>query len=262
LVITTPACAARAPIPPDSSIRDHEGRIASEISITPVPLDRPPFPLPPQAEPPVYFTVQPGAGYVHHSEGRGAWLVYPNYEGARRQPPDARLEFWHYDPGSRGGWFVYGQGTVTPDASQVIPDPGVEVYEFTGAMINVPGYSPPPTGPAPGGGPSDGDPVDLATGLFVLRKTDLIVSDVLAIMLTRTYRQDDTVSRAFGVGTTHPYDSTSGPPSGISRRTSFCPTVAASTTSDVAGDGLRGRRGRASWRRPPAAPPRRRSTGR
>ena len=30
-------------------------------------------------------------------------------------------EFWQYDPEGQG-WHVYGQGTVTPDAKQVVPD--------------------------------------------------------------------------------------------------------------------------------------------
>ncbi|WP_447980244.1 RHS repeat-associated core domain-containing protein [Candidatus Nitrospira bockiana] len=53
--------------------------------------------------------------------------------------------------------------------------------------------------------PSDGDPVDLATGLFVLDKTDLVVPDILPITLTRTYRPGDTFPRPFGLGSTHPY---------------------------------------------------------
>ncbi|ALA58606.1 RHS repeat-associated core domain-containing protein [Nitrospira moscoviensis] len=52
----------------------------------------------------------------------------------------------------------------------------------------------------------DGDPVDLATGLFILEKTDLAVPDIMPLALTRTYRQNDTASRTLGIGTTHPYD--------------------------------------------------------
>jgi RHS repeat-associated protein len=100
---------------------------------------------------------------------------------------------------------VYGQGTVTADAAQVVPDPGVSIYEFTGAMINVPGLTPPGIAPAPGNDAWAGEPVDLGTGLFVLRKTDLYVPGVLPLALTRTYRPGDTASRPFGIGATHPY---------------------------------------------------------
>jgi hypothetical protein len=45
----------------------------------------------------------------------------------------------------------------------------------------------------------------LGTGLFVLEKTDLFLPDVIPIALTRTYRQNDPATRAFGIGATHPY---------------------------------------------------------
>jgi YD repeat-containing protein len=53
---------------------------------------------------------------------------------------------------------------------------------------------------------SDGDPVDLSTGLYILRDNDLIVPGSLPIVLQRTYRNRDNVSRAFGIGTSHPYN--------------------------------------------------------
>jgi YD repeat-containing protein len=48
--------------------------------------------------------------------------------------------------------------------------------------------------------------VDLHSGLFVLRQTDLFVPDVMPLVLTRTYRPWSFYVRAFGVGTNHPYD--------------------------------------------------------
>jgi YD repeat-containing protein len=48
--------------------------------------------------------------------------------------------------------------------------------------------------------------VDLHSGMFVLRQTDLFVSDSAPLSLARTYRVRDFYSRAFGVGTNHPYD--------------------------------------------------------
>jgi RHS repeat-associated protein len=204
-VVTTPRLPGlEVRIPPGSVIRDHEGSVAGRMSITPIPPDRPPFPLPPAVDTPAYFTIQPGAGYVDNANGAGARVIYPNYSDDRRQPPGARFDFWHYDPGALG-WYVYGQGTVAADAAQVVPDPGVSIYEFTGTMINVPGLTPPGLAPAPGNDAWAGEPVDLGTGLFVLRKTDLYVSGVLPLALTRTYRPGDTASRPFGIGTTHPY---------------------------------------------------------
>ena len=61
----------------------------------------------------------------------GARVIYPNHTP---QPPGARFNFWHYRP-ALPGWYIYGQAWVTPDGKQVVPDPGVSVYEFTGAMF-------------------------------------------------------------------------------------------------------------------------------
>jgi RHS repeat-associated protein len=60
--------------------------------------------------------------------------------------------------------------------------------------------------PGPEADRQDGDPVDLATGLFVYEKTDVVLPDVIPIALTRTYRPNDDTSRAFRIGTTHTYD--------------------------------------------------------
>jgi Cytochrome oxidase complex assembly protein 1/Domain of unknown function (DUF6531) len=48
--------------------------------------------------------------------------------------------------------------------------------------------------------------VDLHSGMFVLRQTDLFVSDSMPLSLTRTYRPWDANTHAFGVGANHPYD--------------------------------------------------------
>ncbi len=48
--------------------------------------------------------------------------------------------------------------------------------------------------------------VDLHSGKFILRQTDLFIPDVNPLVLTRTYRVWDLYNRAFGIGTGHPYD--------------------------------------------------------
>lgn len=191
-------------LPRGSVIRDHEGRPARTISITPIPVDRPPFPLPTGVDTPVYFTIQPGGGFIdtpNTAWPSGARVVYPNLKGARA---GTSFDFWNYDPEERG-WHVYGQGKVNGGGGQVIPNPGAILYRFTGTMINDGSSSPPGTGPLDGG-PEDADPVDLGTGLFVLEKADLYVPDVMPLSLTRTYRPNDSTIRPFGVGATHPYE--------------------------------------------------------
>ena len=201
IVITNPLIPGlELHLPAGTVIRDLDGQAVTQISITPVPTDRPPFPLPPGFNVPVFASIQPGGARIIPPRAR---LIYPNYTNER---PGARINFWNYDPEGKG-WYIYGQGTVSANGKQIIPDPGVVIYEFTGIMIGQAG-DPASNGPNPGNGPGgeDGDPVDLGTGLFVQRKTDLAVPDILSITLRRTYRPGDNASRAFGIGATHPYD--------------------------------------------------------
>ena len=185
-------------LPSQTVIRDMDGNNVTQLSITPIPTNQPPFPLPAGVSVPVFFTIQPGGSQVIPPR---AQLIYPNYTN---QPAGARIDFWNYDAEDKG-WYVYGRGTVTPNGKQIIPDPGVVLYEFTGAMVSNPNNAP-PEGPEPCEECEDGDPVDLGTGLFVYSKTDLTIPDTLPLVLTRTYRPRDTVSRPFGIGTSHPYE--------------------------------------------------------
>jgi RHS repeat-associated protein len=208
VVVTTPYIPGlELHLPPNTIVRGEDGKPVTEVGITPIPVDRPPFPLAKNVDVPVYFTVQPGGAYVYAanasygpsgSRAGGAWLVYPNYWGARE--PGQRVQFFHYDPEVKD-WYVYGPGRVNPDGAQVTPDPTTRFYAFTGAMFG--GGSSPDDGPS--GGPQDGDPVDPATGIFSMHKTDLFLPDVIPLALTRTYNSGDTVARPFGRGMIHPY---------------------------------------------------------
>jgi len=204
VTVTTPRIPGlEVVIPAGSVVKDEDGEVVTELSITAVPTDRPPFPLPSFFETPVYFTVQPGGAYVFPN---GARIIYPNYTN---QLPGARVEFWNYDPEEKG-WHIYGYGTVTDDGKRIVPDPGVRVYEFSGAMINS-GAVPPDKGPKCSWwstfflGCSEGDPVDPQTGLFANQVTDLYLPGPMPITLTRAYRQGDTSSRAFGLATNFTY---------------------------------------------------------
>lgn len=206
VVITTPHIPGlELHIPKGTVLRDRVGQVVTEVSITPIPVDRPPFPLPTSFVP-VYFTIQPGGAHLEPIDpayATGARLVYPNYSQAT---PDTALDFWSYDPVDKG-WYVYGQGRVSPDAAQVVPDKGVAIYEFTGAMVSDPSNAPPegpPPDPCKFG--QAGDPVDCATGLFLHERTDLFLADTLPIEVRRTYRPRDSRSRSFGIGANLGYD--------------------------------------------------------
>jgi hypothetical protein len=195
---------------PGTVIRDDAGNNVTQITMTPIPVDQPPFPLP-NHQVPVYFTIQPGGAHLQGltmQAARGARLIYPNFTNSS---PGERIDFWNYDPREKG-WYVYGQGTVSADRKQIVPDPGVVIYEFTGAMVALPNVAP-AEGPPPGGCSSGansavkaGDPVDCFTGLFVHERTDLVLNDVLPVVVNRVYRPRDTASRAFGIGTNLSYD--------------------------------------------------------
>jgi RHS repeat-associated protein len=184
-------------IPAGTEIRDAAGHPVKKLNISAVPVDRPPFPLPPFVPVPMYFTVQPGRAYL----SKGAQIVYPNWA---HLPPGQRVDFWNYDPDDRG-WYVYGHGTVTDDGKQVMPDPGVRVWKFSGAMI-ASVLKAAAISSLVGAGMVSGDPVDLYTGLFTYRKSDLEIPDTLPISMQRTYRPLDSNSYSFGIGTTSPYD--------------------------------------------------------
>jgi RHS repeat-associated protein len=188
---------------PGTVIYDRNHKVVKQITITPVPLDRTPFPLP-FIQVPLYFTIQPGGAYieVNGSSGvKGARLFYPN---SAHLAPGMPFEFWNYNP-DQNGWYPYGIGQVNAAGTQVVPDAGVRIYEFSGAMVGDL-FGAPPNGPVAGVPLKVNDPVDLTTGLFVYSKTDLVLPDVIPLNLTRTYRPNDSRSRPFGVGATHPYE--------------------------------------------------------
>ena len=150
-------------------------------------------------ETPAYFSVQPGERIrLQRRAAKARGSSTPTSRGAARRLAGTRFNFWHYDADAKG-WHVYGLGTVAEDGLQVYPDPKVEIYEFTGAMAQLldAGASP--------HGPYGADPVDLATGMFVMRQTDLRPAGRCSRSCCGgRYRSGDTISRAFGVGGNHP----------------------------------------------------------
>jgi RHS repeat-associated protein len=184
-------------------LRTPDGKIVTKLAIVPLPVDRAPFALPNGF--PVYFTVQPAGVFVDSAAtgtAGGIRVVYPNYIGAA---PGTRVTFWNYDPKGEG-WQVYGQGTVSQDGKQVVPDPDVvqrDLMAFGYALENT--GNDPANAPPPGGNCTSGDPVDCASGLFLHRVTDLFLRDTMPIGITRTYRPGDPKVRDFGIGTSHNY---------------------------------------------------------
>jgi RHS repeat-associated protein len=205
MILTTPTMPGlELRLPAGTVITNDSGKVVTKITITPIPVDRPPFALP-FVKIPIYFTIQPGGAYisVRGNDSKGARLFYPNNE---HKPAGSPYAFWNYNA-DHNGWFVYGEGRVNKERTQVVPDPGVLIYGFSGAMVGADeGPTTGPVGGPPPGEPPAGDPVDLASGLFVYNKTDLVLSDVIPLSLTRTYRPNDSWSRPFGIGASHNYE--------------------------------------------------------
>jgi hypothetical protein len=83
LIITNPDLpGVELHLPAHTVIRDRYGKVVRQITITPIPLNKPPFPLPPGVQLPVFFVIQPGGAQIevlNHGTGPdGAQLVYPN----------------------------------------------------------------------------------------------------------------------------------------------------------------------------------------
>lgn len=197
-------------IPAGTVIRDHKGKIVTEVAIVPTPVNRSPYPLPTNF--PMYFTLQPGGAVLQGltpEAGRGARVYYPNYD---RHPEGTPADFWLYD--AMEGWRVYGRGRVNREETQFVPEQGVALHEVVtfGAAVS-------PDDPAPeegmppdpqecgecnggtGGNATAGDPIDLRTGRFTYSETDITITDVLPLTLGRNYRPSDSVKREFGLGT-------------------------------------------------------------
>lgn len=179
----------------------HTGQPLTEVALTQIPVDRPPFPVPEGSK--FFFTPQTHGAQVLHPDGSaspvGVRFILPNYA---KLAPGVRENLWTFNPARH--WYVYGQGTVNRAGDQIIPDPGVEFFRVPCAHPLGGEYAVPAT-TVVAQGKRGGDPVDLATGLFVMEKTDLVLPDVIPIVIRRTYRQSDTWIHPFGVGQSFPY---------------------------------------------------------
>lgn len=205
IVVTTP----RVPglelrIPAGVYLRSrHTGRPLRWVSLTRIPPDRPPFPVPEGTQ--FFFTPQTHGAEVLRPDGSrssvGARFILPNYAG---WAPGVRKDLWTFS--LRRHWYVYGQGTVNRAGDQIIPDPGVEFFRVPCAHP-IGGDSFAPATTAVANGRKGADPVDLATGLFVMQKTDLVIPDVIPIVIRRSYRPGDIGAgvRPFGAGQSFDY---------------------------------------------------------
>jgi len=202
-------------IPAGVTIVGWDGQPNTQMSVRRVPMDRLPVPPPPADR-------VAGAAYMDYFDKVGGGtpsepipVTLPNDLDL---PPGAQAELWYFDEAPDGSrpnqWAQYGTGTVSTDGSQIVPDIdpatgkpygqprfccGINMAAIleTARQFYFGGGAPSP------GGDIGGDPVDLATGLLMVTKTDLMLPGRLPIALTRSYQTNGTVTGPFGRGTTH-----------------------------------------------------------
>jgi len=189
----------------------------THVSITPVPVDRTPAPLPGTVATSMVYTSQPGNACVLNASnqciiddsGPKIPVTYPNLSGAS---PGAQVPLWSFDHNTVQ-WYQYGLGTVSADGKTIAPNAGVGLRDFS---WHFPSVAPDGNPGEPDSCPSNrgGNPVDYTTGMKIEMMTDISFGGARGgLSLARTYTTDianpvggvSTVYR-FGVGTKDNYD--------------------------------------------------------
>ena len=214
-------------IPANAHLRNRDNSPVARVSITPVPIDRTPAPLPSDIATAMVYTSQPGGAITDVPIP----VVYPNLSAidAGTQVP---LYAFNHDTVQ---WYIYGYGRVSDDGRTIAP----EIDPNTGQSYGLPDFSWHFPGAGPGGNPGggsgggggkggkgggrgggggDGDcddnstggnPVDYSTGIKFEIATDISFGSTRGrLELTRTYTSDLAQfcdDCPFGRGGTHNY---------------------------------------------------------
>lgn len=151
------------------------------------------MPLPPGVTAPLLLTIQPGGAVP----SQPLPMSFPNLQEA---PAGEKADLYFFDL-SIGDWAVWGTGTVSPDGTQIVSDPGFGLprfaWHFAAFSFFVAQALADEVRPR---GQKAGEPVDLPTGRFTVRKTDLVLPGRLPVTIARTYRSENPRPGLFGVG--------------------------------------------------------------
>jgi YD repeat-containing protein len=161
-------------------------------------------------------------------------VYFPN---TLNTPPGTDMALMTLDP-THGQMVPYGTGAVSADSTQIVPDAdpahpghlyGLVHFDWHGPMPPAPPAPPPPppggcpnccpSGGGGGGGggpdgPSGGDPVDLSTGVQIVRSKDIEIRGPRgSILIGRVYRSLSTNPGPFGIrsGYSYGYELGTGP---------------------------------------------------
>jgi RHS repeat-associated protein len=211
-VVTTPNVPGlQLTVPAGANLRNRDNTPVTRVSITPVPIDRTPTPLPSNVTTAMVYTNQPGGAISDIPMP----MVFPNLQGA---DPGTRAELYAFNHDTVQ-WYVYGYGRVSADGRLIEP----EINPATGqpyGLVDFSWYFPSvaadnPGDPRPCPTNRTSNPVDLATGSKIETMTDVTFGGTRGgLSLTRVYSSDlsasqpgsPPVSGRFGRGTKDNYD--------------------------------------------------------
>lgn len=171
-----------------------------------VPVDRLP-----DAPSPTTGTLRASIVAFQPADTTSSQPVSVSFPNVVNTPPGVNMELDTLDP-IVGELVKYGTGTVSADATEIVPDPdpahpghryGISHFDWHGPMAPAPnGNNPCPNPPCQNGG----DPVDLSSGLLSFTKLDMVFGGARGeVSIGRTYRTLSGNPGPFGVGTNHNY---------------------------------------------------------
>ncbi len=166
----------------------------THVSITTVPIDRTPAPLPSNLATAMVYTSQPGNACVLNASnqcitdnsGPKIPVTYPNLGGAS---PGTSIPLWAFDH-STVQWYQYGDGTVSADGKTIVPNAGVGLRDFSWHFpVTSPDGNPAPGDSCPASRSSN--TVDYATGMKIETMTDISFGGARGgLTLGRTFTTD------------------------------------------------------------------------
>lgn len=188
------------------------------LSVVEIPYDKIPDYMPPNPTEDPWFamSIEP----YNSSSSQPIAVSYPNRTHAT---PGTDMPLTSLNP-TMGMMVNYGTGSVSPDATQVVPDPdpanrghlyGISHFDWhfpvppphAGCTQNC---TTPQTSPNPCPDcdvPEYGDPVDPSSGLIVINHTDIgLTNSRSQIAVQRTFRGMSGVTGPFGIGTSLNYN--------------------------------------------------------
>jgi RHS repeat-associated protein len=185
-------------LPAGATVTGWDGLVKNKIAIVRLLPDELPMPPPPGLTRSLYqFNLGTSMGGIPSVP---LPVTLPNDQGAQ---PGEKVDIFYYDAaplvGAQGIWRKAGLGTVSQDGSVIVSDPGVGIERFCGVcgttcfIRQQQGQENLNTAAA-----QAGDPVNLALGQQIEKKTDLVLAGRIAAVIHRTYSPIDPFSSIAG----------------------------------------------------------------